>query len=318
MAARSHRLRPSAAPHDTAAAASTAVRAADGGGLERAAAVRALLEGGRTLVMGVVNATPDSFHVPSRSPARDAALAAAERLIADGADLLDVGGESTRPGATPVALDVELARVLPVVHGLRASGCTVPISIDTYKAEVARAAVVAGASLVNDVSGGLLDEGMARTVAALGVPVIVGHLRGTPHGMAAHATYRDVLVEVRDELGARIAAFVAAGVPAARILVDPGIGFAKRAPDNLLLLRRLDELRALGRPIVVGLSRKRFIDEAMRAAGLHGSGSSDERLEGSLAAAVLAAERGAAVIRTHDVAATRRALAIADAILHEA
>jgi len=229
-----------------------------------------------------------------------------------------VGGESTRPGATPVSLAVELGRVLPVIESLSARGCTVPISIDTYKAAVARAAVAAGASVVNDVSGGLLDAGMAGTVAALGVPVIVGHLRGTPHGMAAHATYRDVVAEVRDELAARVAAFVAAGVPAARILVDPGVGFAKRAHDNLLLLRRLGELRALGRPIVVGLSRKRFIGEAMGAAGLGASASSADRLEGSLAAAVLAAERGAAVIRTHDVAETRRALAIADAILHEA
>lgn len=268
--------------------------------------------------MGVVNVTPDSFHERSRTAVLELAVAAAERQIAEGADVLDIGGESTRPGATPVALDAELARVLPLLEALRTRGCPVPISIDTYKAEVARAAVAAGASLVNDVAGGLLDAGMAATVAALGVPVIVGHLRGTPQSMGARASYGDLLAEVRTELGARVAAFVAAGVDAAQILIDPGVGFAKHAHDNLLLLRRLDALRVLGRPIVVGVSRKRFIGEAMRAAGIAGGDEVEQRLAGSLAAAVLAAARGAAMIRTHDVAETRRALAIADAILHQA
>ena len=268
--------------------------------------------------MGVVNVTPDSFHERSRTVVVDLAVAAAERQIADGADVLDIGGESTRPGASPVAVDAELARVLPVVEALHARGCPVPISIDTYKAAVARAAVAAGASVVNDIAGGLLDAGMAATVAALGVPVIVGHLRGTPASMGAHASYRDLLAEVRDEFAARVAAFLAAGVNETQILIDPGVGFAKNAADNLTLLRRLDELHVLGRPIVVGVSRKRFIGEAMRAAGLAGGAGAEQRLEGSLAAAVLAAARGAALIRTHDVAETRRALAIADAILHEA
>jgi len=268
--------------------------------------------------MGVVNVTPDSFHAASRAPERDAALAAAMRDLADGADLLDLGGESTRPGAAPVAAALEIERVVPVIAGLRARGCACPISIDTYKAAVARAAVAAGASMVNDVSGGLLDPAMTTTVAELGVPVIVGHLRGTPQSMAAHARYADVVAEVRDELGARCAAFVAAGVAGGRILIDPGIGFAKGAHDNLTLLRRLDELLGLGHPLVVGLSRKRFIGEAMRAAGLDSGEASEGRLAGSLAAAVLAVAKGARLVRTHDVAATRRALAIADAILHEA
>jgi dihydropteroate synthase len=271
-----------------------------------------------TLVMGVVNATPDSFHAASRAPEAAAAIARALALVEEGAHLLDVGGESTRPGAAPVGADEEIARVVPVVRGLIAAGCAVPVSIDTYKAAVARAAVAAGARIVNDVSGGLLDAAMADTLAALGVAVIVGHLRGTPQTMAAHARYADVVREVRSELAARVDAMIAAGVDPRRILVDPGIGFAKGAPASLELLRRLGEVRVAGLPLVIGVSRKRFVGEAMRAAGLPGADDPAERLAGSLAAAVLAVANGADVVRTHDVAATRRALAIADAILHEA
>ncbi len=268
--------------------------------------------------MGVVNATPDSFHPASRAASPDAAIGRGLALLAEGADLLDVGGESTRPGAEAVPADEEHARVVPVVSGLIAAGCTAPISIDTYKASVARAAVGAGARLVNDVSGGLLDRDMPATVAALGVAVIVGHLRGTPRTMTAHAAYDDVVAEVRAELAARIDAFRAAGVAEEALLVDPGIGFAKDAAANRTLLRRLDEIARDGAPLVIGVSRKRFIGEAMRAAGLDGADDPAQRLEGSLAAAVLAAARGARIVRTHDVEATRRALAIADAILHEA
>src|SRR5690606_21757829 len=163
------------------------------------------------------NATPDSFHAASRAPDLDAALALAVRLVDEGADLLDVGGESTRPGAAPVSADEEHARVVPLIDALRARGRAVPISVDTVKASVARAAVAAGAALVNDVSGGLFDPDMARTVAELDVPVVVGHLRGTPATMNQHATYADVVSEVRSELAARVAAFVAAGVLPERI-----------------------------------------------------------------------------------------------------
>ena len=268
--------------------------------------------------MGVVNATPDSFHAPSRAASAADAVARALHLVAEGADLLDVGGESTRPDAAPVSAGEELERVVPVVRGLAAAGCRTPISVDTYKAEVARAAVAAGARIVNDVSGGLLDAAMAPTVAELSVAVIVGHLRGTPRTMTKHADYADVVNEVRRELGARVEEFVAAGVPRARILADPGIGFAKGAAANLELLRRLGEVAPGSLPLVIGVSRKRFVGEAMRAAGLAGADDPGERLEGSLAAAVLAVAHGARIVRTHDVAATRRALAIADAILHEA
>lgn len=269
-------------------------------------------------MLGVLNATPDSFHAPSRAPRLEEALAAGRRLAAEGADLLDVGGESTRPGSEPVPAAVEIDRVCPAIERLAAE-LALPLSVDTCKAAVARAAVAAGAALVNDVSGGLFDPAMAATVAELGVPVILGHLRGTPRTMHEAQTYDDVVAEVRDELGARVAAFVAAGVAAESILVDPGIGFSKRAADNLELLRRLGELEALGRPIVVGASRKRFLGEALRARGIAsdpGRGATDERLEASLAAAVLAAAGGAVLVRVHDVAATRRALAAADAILH--
>lgn len=274
-----------------------------------------------TLVMGIVNVTSDSFHAASRAPRVDAAVALAERLVAEGADLLDVGGESTRPGAMPVALDDERERVLPVITELRRRGHRLPISIDTYKAEVARAAAACGATLVNDVSGGLLDAELPRTVAELGVPVVVGHLRGTPETMADLARYGDVVADVRSELAERVADFTACGVARERILLDPGIGFAKGACDNLDLLRRLDELATGdldGLPVVLGASRKRFVAHVMQDAGLAVADDASDRLAGSLAAAVLAAERGAAVVRTHDVAETRRALAIADAILHEA
>lgn len=274
-----------------------------------------------TLVMGIVNVTGDSFHAPSRAPGVDGAVALAERLIAAGADLLDLGGESTRPGAAPVGQDEERARVVPVIRALRARGHRLPLSVDTYKADVARAAIESGATLVNDVSGGTLDAAMASQVAALAVPVVVGHLRGTPATMNAHATYGDVVADVRAELAARVDVFVAAGMPRERILIDPGIGFAKTASDSLTLLRRLDELPRGpldGLPLVVGASRKRFVAHALRAAGLAADDEAGDRLEGSLAAAVVAAQRGAAVVRVHDVAETRRALAIADAILHEA
>lgn len=285
--------------------------------------VRSLLgiERSGTLVMGIVNVTGDSFHAASRAPGVAAAVALAERLVAEGADVLDVGGESTRPGAAPVALGDECDRVLPVIRELRRRGHRLPISVDTYKAEVARAALACGATLVNDVSGGLLDPDLPAAVAERGAAVVVGHLRGTPATMRAHARYDDVVAEVRGELAARVADFTARGVARERILLDPGIGFAKGARHNLELLRRLDELAtgALdGLPVVIGASRKRFVAHAMQDAGLAAADDANDRLAGSLAAAVLAAERGAAIVRTHDVAETRRALAITDAILHEA
>jgi dihydropteroate synthase len=262
--------------------------------------------------MAIVNVTPDSFHAASRTPATDAAVEAALRHVDHGADFLDVGGESTRPGATPVDAEEEKARILPVLERL-AARTTVPVSVDTYKADVARAAVGAGAVLVNDVSGGLLDPEMASTVAELGVPVVVGHLRGTPATMARAPAYVDVVAEVTAEISRRLDHFVAAGVRRELLLIDPGIGFAKQTEANLELLARLDELGRLERPIVIGLSRKRFLGEVLSRAGQEGS-APEARLEAGLAAAVVAALKGAAVVRTHDVAETHRCLAVVDAL----
>ncbi|MFP6663531.1 MAG: dihydropteroate synthase [Deltaproteobacteria bacterium] len=262
--------------------------------------------------MGVVNLTPDSFFAGSRAATVDGAVAAALALAAQGADLLDVGGESTRPGAVPVGEDEECGRVLPVIERLAAL-TAVPISIDTMKAGVAEAAVAAGASLVNDISGGLADTRMAPAAAALAVPVILGHIQGTPATMQNSPSYNDVLPEIRHALGARVAAFVAAGVEREAILVDPGIGFGKRPADNAAILGGLPAFAALGLPVVLGVSRKRFLGAFLEEAGLADSGP-EGRLEASLAAAVIGAQGGAAIVRVHDVGATRRALAVVEGL----
>lgn len=259
--------------------------------------------------MGVLNATPDSFHPPSRTGDLGAVRERARRMVDEGADVLDVGGESTRPGADPVSASIELERVLPVIEHLRTAHPDVPVSIDTYKSEVARQAVEAGASVVNDVSGGLLDADMPRAVAETGAIAIVGHLRGTPKTMRDAPDYDDVVCEVAEELRARLAVFRAAGVDEDRLWVDPGIGFGKRAEASRALLFGLEALERLGCPIVIGVSRKSFLGFALKAAGLEDE-SSDDRLEASLAASVVAAERGAVLIRAHDVGPTRRALAV--------
>jgi dihydropteroate synthase len=254
-------------------------------------------------IMGVVNATPDSFSDGAKYTG-DAAIAHARALLADGADMIDVGGESTRPGATPVSSEEELRRVLPVVRALAGS----VVSIDTYKAEVADAAIAAGATIVNDVSGGLLDPGLLAVVARRDAIVILGHLRGTPATMNAEAHYADVVTEVRDELAARVAAARAAGVAQARIWIDPGLGFAKHAEHSLAMLAHLDALRSLGRPIVVGASRKSFL--ASVETGL----AADAREEATAAADAIAIWLGADVVRVHDVCRQRAALRVAEAL----
>ncbi len=256
--------------------------------------------------MGILNVTPDSFFDGGRHAGLDAALAHARRLIAAGADVVDVGGESTRPGAAPLPADDELARVVPVVAALRHES-DVPISVDTTKAAVAAAALDAGADVVNDVSAGRFDPGLLPLVAARGAGVVLMHMQGTPATMQAAPHYDDVVAEVRDFLRERAAAAIGAGVDPARIWVDPGIGFGKRRQDNLDLLAHLDALVTLGFPVLVGASRKGFLATAA-------SETPDDRLAASLAAAALAATNGAAIVRVHDVAATRRALALADAV----
>ena len=271
--------------------------------------------------MGVVNLTPDSFSDGGRLWSGEGggrvdverALDHARALLAEGAELLDLGAESTRPagavyglGASAVPADEELRRLLPVLERLRAE-TDVPLSVDTRKAEVARAALAAGADLVNDVEA-LADPALAETVSAAGCPVVLMHGRGDFASTMQHqARYADVLGEVRDELAAALARAEAAGVDRAQVVLDPGIGFAKGPRHNLLLLRRLDVLAALGRPLLVGASRKSFIGR------ITGAGPA-ERLPGSLAAVAWAARHGAAIVRVHDVAATVQFLTVLRAV----
>jgi len=274
------------------------------------AATRLTLPPGRTAVMGVLNVTPDSFSDGGRHATRDLALARARELIAEGADLIDVGGESTRPGAEPVSAERERARVVPLIAALRAE-TAVPISVDTTKASVAAEALAAGADLVNDVSAGRFDAAMLPLVAARGAGIILMHMQGTPATMQQAPAYGDVVSEVATFLAARAEAARAAGVAAHAIWVDPGIGFGKLVAHNLALLARLERLVTLGFPVVVGVSRKGFLGSLTGA-------SVAERLPASLAAAALAALGGARVVRAHDVGATRQALAVADALARAA
>jgi dihydropteroate synthase len=264
-----------------------------------------LFDGPGPFVMGIVNATPNSFSDGGRFLDPAAAIAHALRLAEEGADLVDLGGESTRPGAPPVPEDEEIRRVVPVIEGLRARGFALPISIDTMKAAVASAALAAGADLVNDVAG-LADAALARLVARTGVPVVVMHMRGTPADMQSRASYGDVAAEVRAELAEALLRAETAGIAPDRIILDPGIGFAKTAEQNLELLARLGELR-LGRPLLVGPSRKSFIGKVTGAAV-------EDRLPGTLAAVTVAVLAGAEFVRVHDVAAARQAALVAAAI----
>jgi dihydropteroate synthase len=257
-------------------------------------------------VMGVVNVTPDSFSDGGLYIDAEAAIAHAVELEAEGAGILDIGGESTRPGADPVEAPAELKRVLPVIEGLRARGVTAQLSIDTSKAAVAAAALDAGASLVNDVTALRGDPEMAGLVAARGVRCCLMHMLGEPRTMQDDPRYDDVVSDVKAFLEERMAFAVAHGVAEERILLDPGIGFGKTADHNLELLARVDELVALGRPVVIGTSRKSFLG---RITGR----PVDDRLAATIATNVLAYERGARVFRVHDVAPVRDALVIAGA-----
>ena len=265
-----------------------------------------LFDGPGPFLMGVVNATPDSFSDGGRFLDAEAAVAHALRLAGEGADLVDVGGESTRPGAAAVPAEEEIRRVVPVIERLRARGLSIPNSIDTSKAAVARAALRAGADLVNDVRA-LADPDLARAVAEAGAPVVLMHMRGTPADMAERAHYRDVAAEVADELAGSMERAERAGVSRDRILLDPGIGFAKTAEQSLELLARLGELRALGRPLVVGPSRKSFIGKVTGA-------PVEARLPGTLAAVAAVVLAGAEVVRVHDVGPARQAALVAAAI----
>ncbi len=258
----------------------------------------------RPLVMGVVNVTPDSFYDGGRHADPQVAIAHARRLASEGADLLDVGGESSRPGAAPVTAEEELARILPVLEGV--ADLQVPVSVDTTKTEVMRAALAHGAAMINDITA-LAAPGALELAAASDAGVCLMHMQGSPRTMQADPVYADVTAEVRDFLAARAAACVQAGVARDRIVVDPGFGFGKTVGHNLTLLTRLGEIAALGFPVLAGWSRKSSLG---RITGR----PAEERLAASLAAALIAVQRGARIVRVHDVAATRDALAVLAAV----
>ena len=259
----------------------------------------------RPMVMGIVNVTPDSFSDGGKYSATDAAIAHGLDLVAQGAGILDIGGESTRPGATPVPLEEELRRVIPVIEGLAAQA-GVPISIDTYKTEVMRAATTAGAAIINDVYA-LQAPGALEVAAASNAGICLMHSQGTAQTMQIDPQYQDVVREVSDFLQARMAAAEAHGIPRARIMLDPGFGFGKRSVHNIALLHELSSLCAMGQPILAGLSRKSILGQIT-------GNDVDARLHASIAAAVIAALKGARILRVHDVKATVEALRIVTAV----
>ncbi|MFF3339704.1 dihydropteroate synthase [Streptomyces flavidovirens] len=276
--------------------------------------VEGLPEWDRCAVMGVVNVTPDSFSDGGRWFDTAAAVKRGLALVAEGADLIDVGGESTRPGASRVDADEELKRVIPVVRGLASEGVTV--SVDTMRAAVAEKAVAAGAALVNDVSGGLADPAMIPAVAAAGAPFVVMHWRGFSEQMNSLAVYADVVGEVVSELHARVEAVIAGGIAPERIVVDPGLGFAKQAGHDLALVAHLAELRALGHPLLVAASRKRFLGHVLAADAGEGATPPPARERDAATAAVsaIAAHEGAWAVRVHEVRATADAVRVARAV----
>jgi dihydropteroate synthase len=259
----------------------------------------------RPLLLGVVNVTPDSFSDGGLFLDPEAAVAHGQQLAAEGAHVLDIGGESTRPGAAPVAEDEEVRRVVPVVE--RLAGGAARISIDTTKVAVARAALEAGATIVNDVSAFRFEPGLAGLVAEAGAGCCLMHMLGEPRTMQEDPRYDDVVADVKAFLEERLAFAVSEGVPEERVWLDPGIGFGKTVEHNLELLRRLEEIVAIGRPVVVGTSRKSFLGK------LTGGRPEDERLPGTIATNVVALEHGASVFRVHDVAQVRDALLVAAA-----
>ncbi|MEW5746659.1 MAG: dihydropteroate synthase [Nitrospirota bacterium] len=261
----------------------------------------------KTYIMGVLNATPDSFSDGGRYFDRERAVDHAYRLIEDGADILDIGGESTRPGSEPVPVDEEIRRTVPVIEAV-ARKITVPLSIDTRKAEVARRALDAGASMVNDISGLRFDPAMPEVVAAARVPVVLMHIKGKPEDMQQHPVYEALIPEIMDYLRTGIRIAGDAGIPEEMVLIDPGIGFGKTFDHNLEILNRLREFSGLGRPIVMGVSRKAFIGKILDNA------PAAERVEGTAAAVAISIANGAHIVRVHDVKEMAKVAKVADAI----
>ncbi len=263
--------------------------------------------GEKTYLMGILNVTPDSFSDGGEFNSLETALAQARKMIANGVDLIDIGGESTRPKAEAVSVEEELNRVIPVIYELRQE-TTVPISIDTTKAIVAAEAIAAGADLVNDISGATVDDQMFETVAQLDVPIILMHIRGTPKTMQSLTEYQDVVAEVAQFLKLQVAKATASGIDRAKILIDPGIGFAKTAEQSLELLQRLSELKVLNLPILVGVSRKSFMRPILNKE------RAKDRIWGTASACYGAIARGADILRVHDVAQMYDVCRVADAI----
>ncbi|MCS7228534.1 MAG: dihydropteroate synthase [Candidatus Kryptonium sp.] len=258
----------------------------------------------RTYIMGVLNVTPDSFSDGGKYFTVDSALAHAMKMIEDGADIIDIGGESTRPGSEPVSVEEELRRVIPVIKEI-VKRSDIPISIDTYKAEVARQALDNGAVIVNDISGLKFDEKMAEVVSSYKASVIVMHIKGTPKTMQQNPYYDDVISEIYDYLNESVKIAKSAGIE--QIIVDPGIGFGKRLVDNLEIIRRLREFKSLGYPVLIGVSRKSFIGHILNL-------PVDERLEGTAGAVAISVWNGANIVRVHDVKEMARVVKIVDAI----
>lgn len=261
---------------------------------------------GRTHLMGILNVTPDSFSDGGMFFDKKTAVEHGIRLAGEGADIIDVGGESTRPGAEPVPLEEELKRVIPVIREL-AGEVDVPISIDTYKSEVAKEAIDAGASIINDISGLRFDDRMAGLAAETGVALVVMHIKGTPRDMQVDPHYDDLLKEIGDYLSRSIEIAVEAGVKKENVIIDPGIGFGKRIEDNFILIKNLEYFRALGQPLLIGPSRKSFLWKTLNV-------STDETLEATAAATAASVLSGADLIRAHDVKEISKAIKIADLI----
>ena len=269
---------------------------------------RELRLGEKTLIMGIINVTLDSFSGDGLGADVERAVAQGKRMVEEGADILDVGGESTRPGAEPVSLEEELGRVLPVLSAL-AKGVDVPISVDTYKSAIARAALANGAAIINDISGLHFDEQMARVAADAGAGVVIMHILGTPRDMQQDPRYDDAIGEISDYLEEGIAKAEVAGLTRDHLVVDPGFGFGKTVQHNLELVRRLGEFRCLGCAVIVGTSRKSTIGKLL------GDLPPEERLEGTAASVALAIAAGADIVRVHDVKEMARVVRVADAIV---
>ena len=268
---------------------------------------RKLELGGYTLIMGILNVTPDSFSDGGLFAKVEAAVEHAENMVAQGAHIIDVGGESSRPGADTVSVEAEKARVLPVIERLVGT-VEVPISIDTYKSSVARDALSMGACIVNDITALRGDPDMASVVAEAGAPVILMHMKGTPKDMQLDPHYDSLISEITSFLRTRIQAAIDAGIPQNQIIIDPGIGFGKTVAHNLEIIRRLREFKSLGRPILIGTSRKSFIGKVL---GL----SADDRFEGTAASIAVAIANGADIVRVHDVKEAARVVRMTDAIV---